>query len=94
MLNKEDLIRYSKQIQLSEIGKTGQQKLQSSKVLVIGAGGLGCPVLTQLTTCGIEQLASLITTKFHYLTYLDKLYTDIHPWVNLKSKKQLKDSFI
>ena len=56
MLNKEDLIRYSKQIQLSEIGKTGQQKLQSSKVLVIGAGGLGCPVLTQLTTCGIGTI--------------------------------------
>ena len=56
MLDKEDLIQYSKQIQLSEIGDIGQQALKSSKVLVIGAGGLGCPVLTLLTTCGIGTI--------------------------------------
>ena len=56
MLNKEDLIQYSKQIILKEIGEKGQLKLKTSKVLVIGAGGLGCPVLTQLTTCGIGTI--------------------------------------
>ncbi|MDG2370173.1 MAG: HesA/MoeB/ThiF family protein [Flavobacteriales bacterium] len=56
MLNKEDLIQYSKQIILTEIGEKGQLKLKISKVLVIGAGGLGCPVLTQLTTCGIGTI--------------------------------------
>ena len=56
MLDKEDVKQYSKQILLREIGEIGQQKLQASKVLVIGAGGLGCPVLTQLTSCGIGTI--------------------------------------
>ena len=52
----QDFLRYNRQTMLSEIGDEGQEKLKKSKVLVIGAGGLGCPVLQYIATAGVGTI--------------------------------------
>ena len=56
MQNKEFYTRYNRQILLQNFGEEGQQKLQDAKVLVIGAGGLGCPILQYLAAAGIGTI--------------------------------------
>ena len=55
-LNKNQIKRFSRQIILKNIGPLGQKKIIQSKVLIIGMGGLGCPVAEFLTRAGIGFL--------------------------------------
>ncbi len=55
-MNDDQLLRYSRQIMLPNIDIVGQKKLLSSKVLVIGLGGLGSPAAMYLTTAGIGEI--------------------------------------
>ena len=55
-LSKNQLEKYSRQIILKNIGGLGQKKILNSKVLIIGMGGLGCPVAEFLTRSGVGFL--------------------------------------
>lgn len=56
MLTGKEYIRYNRQIMLEKHGEQGQEKLKASSALIIGLGGLGCPVAQYLATAGVGRL--------------------------------------
>jgi molybdopterin-synthase adenylyltransferase len=56
MLTPEEILRYKRQLVLKEIGGEGQQRLKASRVLIVGAGGLGSPLILYLAAAGIGTI--------------------------------------
>jgi len=63
ILNKKYIQRYSRQIILKDVGPIGQKKILTSKVLVVGAGGLGCPVIDYLSRAGVGNIGVIDNDK-------------------------------
>ncbi len=57
MLSPEEIERYARHIVLRDVGGPGQQRLQAARVLVVGAGGLGAPLIQYLAAAGIGEIA-------------------------------------
>ena len=62
-LSKKQIERYSRQIVLKNIGIAGQQKILKSKVLIVGSGGLGCPVADALCRAGVGTIGIMDNDK-------------------------------
>ena len=73
----QDFLRYNRQVMLPEVGDSGQAKIKKAKVLVIGAGGLGCPILQYLATAGVGTIGivDFDTIEIHNL-HRQILYTE------------------
>jgi adenylyltransferase/sulfurtransferase len=76
-LTSEEMQRYSRQVMLEEIGFEGMEKLRSAKVCVVGAGGIGNPVTTQLAGMGVGKIR-IVDRDVIEVTNLHRqhLYTD------------------
>lgn len=77
MLSISDILRYGKPMLLPEVGEAGQVKLKNAKVLVVGAGGLGCPLLQYLAASGVGTIGMIDfdTVELHNL-HRQILYTE------------------
>lgn len=76
-LTSEELQRYSRQVMLEEIGFEGMEKIRGAKVCVVGAGGIGNPVATQLVAMGVGKVR-IVDRDVIEITNLHRqhLYTD------------------
>jgi molybdopterin/thiamine biosynthesis adenylyltransferase len=75
----QDFLRYNRQMMLPEIGDLGQKKLKKARVLVIGAGGLGCPVLQYIATAGVGTIGIVDFDKIElHNLHRQILYTEKH----------------
>ncbi len=93
-LNKYEIERFSRQIILKNIGAIGQKKIINSKVLIIGMGGLGCPVAEFLTRAGVGTLG-IIDSDYVELSNIHRqsLYdvNDLKKFKVIAAQKKLKN---
>ena len=85
--SKDTIEKYSRQIVLKDVGPKGQLKIIKSKVLIIGAGGLGCPIIDYLSRAGVRHLgivdhdkvslSNLHRQNFYDLSDLGKFKVDV-----------------
>ena len=93
-LKKDEIEKYSRQIILKDIGILGQKEIIKSKVLIIGMGGLGCPVAEFLTRAGIGTLGIVDSDKVELSNiHRQSLYdiSDLEKSKVIVAKKKLKN---
>tara|TARA_B100001059_G_C17684369_1_gene501513 strand:+ start:27 stop:773 length:747 start_codon:yes stop_codon:yes gene_type:complete len=92
-LNIKDLQRFKKQIILKKVGVSGQKKIQKAKVLIIGIGGLGCPLLVYLAASGVSNIGIVDNDKVE-LSNLNRqvLYNnlDLGKYKVIQAKSKIK----
>ena len=74
-MTTEELRRYNRHLIMPEIGENGQNELLATKVLVIGAGGLGCPVLQYLTAAGVGTVNQLLAMNVTAAQFVNLMLT-------------------
>ena len=94
ILNKKLIERYSRQLVLKDVGTTGQKIIIKSKVLVVGAGGLGCPVIDYLSRAGVGNIGIIDDDKvnisnIHRQSLYDSSDIDKSKVIVLKKKIKL-----
>ncbi len=92
-LNKKEIERFSRQIVLKNIGILGQKKIIQAKILIVGMGGLGCPVAELLTRAGVGLIGIVDSDKIelsniHRQTLYD--YNDINKSKVTVAKNKLR----
>ncbi len=91
-LNTKDFKRFEKQIILKKVGFFGQKKIKRAKVLVIGIGGLGCPLLAYLASSGVSNIGIVDHDKIE-LSNLNRQilfnYSDIGKYKVLQAKSKI-----
>ena len=80
-LSFKEYQRFEKQIILKKVGISGQKKINKAKVLIIGVGGLGCPLLSYLASSGVNNIGIADHDKIELgnlnrQILLDKLFDD------------------
>ena len=88
-----DFKRFESQIILKKIGVSGQKKIQNSKVLIIGMGGLGCPLVTYLASAGVCNIGIVDYDKVE-LGNLNRQtlfnFSDLGKYKVFQAKKKIK----
>nr|YP_010951619.1 Molybdopterin biosynthesis MoeB protein [Laurencia catarinensis]WMP12558.1 Molybdopterin biosynthesis MoeB protein [Laurencia catarinensis] len=91
-LSQQEFLRYSKQIIIENMNIEGQKRIKKSKILVIGAGGLSCPIMMYLTGSGIGYIGIIDSDKVE-MSNLNRqlLYNEIHlnTFKTISAKSQL-----
>ena len=76
---------------LEGFGVEAQQKLKAASVLVVGAGGLGCPALQYLASAGVGRIGIIDNDLSRFQTYSDNFSTSLQMLVKASPNVQLKD---